>query len=46
MCVFDIRQFSLLHSIPVHTSSINCMVVNDIDGYFVTGAADGDVKVH
>ena len=45
ICVFDIRQSSLLHSISVHTSSINCIAVNDIDGYFVTGASDGDIKV-
>ncbi len=45
VCVFDIRQSSLLHSIPAHTSSINCIAVNDVDGYFVTGASDGDIKV-
>lgn len=45
ICIFDIRQFSLLHCISVHSSSINCIAVNDIDGYFVTGASDGDIKV-
>lgn len=45
VCVFDIRQSSLLNSTSFHSSSINCIAVNDIDGYFVTGASDGDVKV-
>lgn len=45
VCVFDIRQHSLLQSISLHSSAINCIVVNDIDGYFVTGSADGDIKV-
>lgn len=46
VCVFDIRQSSLLHTISAHGSStINCIAVNDIDGYFVTGASDGDIKV-
>lgn len=45
ICIFDIRQFSLLHCLPVHSSSINCIAVNDIDGYIVTGASDGDIKV-
>ena len=45
VCVFDIRQSSLLQSLNVHNSAVNCIAVNDIDGYFVLGAADGDVKV-
>lgn len=45
VCVYDIRQRALLQSISLHSSSINCIVVNDIDGYFVTGSADGDIKV-
>jgi len=24
---------------------VNCIAVNDVDGYFVTGSADGDIKV-
>ena len=43
--VFDIRQNALLQSITVHTGAVNCIVVNDVDGYFVTGSSDGDIKV-
>jgi len=46
VCIFDIRQRSLLQSISLHSSSVNCIAVNDIDGYFVSGSADGDVKVN
>ncbi len=45
VCIFDIRQYSLLQLLQVHSSSVNCIAVNDIDGYFVTGAADGEIKV-
>ena len=46
VCIFDIRQFSLLQCLPIHSSSVNCIAMNDIDGYFVTGAADGEIKVY
>ena len=45
VCIFDMRQYSLLQLLQVHSSSVNCIAVNDIDGYFVTGAADGEIKV-
>ena len=45
VCIFDIRQYSLLQVRQIHGSSVNCIAVNDIDGYFVTGAADGEIKV-
>ena len=45
VCVFDIRQFSLLQCLQLHSSTVNCIAMNDIDGYFVTGAADGEIKV-
>ena len=43
--MFDIRQFSLLQCLQLHSSAINCIAMNDIDGYFVTGAVDGEIKV-
>ena len=45
VCIFDIRQNALIQCLPVFTSSITCMEVNDIDGYIVTGSAEGDIKV-
>ena len=43
--IFDIRQNTLIHSLQVHTSAINCMEVNDVGGYIVTGSSEGDIKV-
>ena len=45
VCIFDIRQNALIQSLPVHTSAVTCMEVNDVDGYIVTGSAEGDIKV-
>lgn len=44
--VFDIRHHVLLRTVPAHTSSINSIVLNDIEGYFVTGSSEGEIKVH
>ena len=43
--IFDIRQYALLQCFPLHTAAVNCIAVNDVDGYLVTGSADGDIKV-
>ena len=45
MCVFDVRQFALLQCLPLHSSAVTCITVNDVEGYVVTGSADGDIKV-
>ena len=44
--IFDVRQHALLQSLPVHSGAINSIVVNDVDGYFITGSSEGDIKVH
>ena len=44
--VFDIRHHVLLRSVSAHSSSINSIVVNDIEGYFVTGSCEGEIKVY
>ena len=36
---------ALLQSLTVHGSAVNRIAVDDIDGFFVTGSADGDIKV-
>lgn len=43
--IFDVRQHALLQSLPVHSGAINSIVVNDVDGYFITGSSEGDIKV-
>jgi len=43
--VFDIRHHVLLRSINAHTSAINCIVLNNIENYFVTASAEGEIKV-
>lgn len=45
VCVFDVRQFALLQCLPLHSSAVTCITVNDVEGYVVTGSADGDIKV-
>lgn len=45
VCIFDIRQNALIQSITIHSSPITCMVVNDVEGYLVTGSSEGDIKV-
>ena len=29
----------------VHSAAISCIVINDSDGYFITGSADGEIRV-
>ncbi len=43
--IFDLRQMCLLQSLTVHSSAVNRIVVDDIDGFIATGSADGDIKV-
>ena len=45
VCIFDIRQNALIQYLTVHSSAITCMVVNDVEGYLVTGSSEGDIKV-
>ena len=43
--IFDLKQMNLLQSLTVHGSAVNRIAVDDIDGFFVTGSSDGDIKV-
>ena len=43
--IFDLKQMTLLQSLAVHSSTINRIVVDDINGFIATGSADGDIKV-
>ncbi len=43
--IFDMRHCDLLQSIQLHSAEVNCILVNDVDGYLVTGSGNGDIKV-
>lgn len=45
VCIFDVRQRKQLHTFPVHDSSVRCMALDPCEEFFVTGSADGDIKV-
>ncbi|XP_023230378.1 dmX-like protein 2 [Centruroides sculpturatus] len=45
VCIFDIRQNQMMHSFQAHDSAIKCMTLDPIEEFFVTGAADGDIRV-
>ena len=44
--LFDVRQRQLRHSFSAHDSAIRCMALDPTEEFFVTGSADGDIKVH
>jgi len=43
--IFDIRQRKLLHTFQAHDSAIKCFAVDPSEEFFVSGSADGDIKV-
>ena len=43
--IFDVRQRQLRHTFQAHDSPIRCMAFDPTEEYFITGAADGEVKV-
>lgn len=43
--IFDVRQRQLRHTFQAHDGPIKCMSLDPMEEYFVTGAADGDIKV-
>ena len=48
VCMWDLRQRTLRHRIAqAHDSSaaVKCMALDPNEEYFVTGSADGDIKV-
>lgn len=46
VCIFDVRQRKQLHTFIVHDSSVRCMALDPCEEFFVTGSAEGDIKVH
>lgn len=48
VCIFDIRQRQLMHKFQAHDASsgaIRTIALDPSQEFFVTGAADGDVKL-
>lgn len=43
--IFDVRQRQLRQTFQAHDSAIRCMALDPAEECFVTGSADGDVKV-
>ena len=47
VCLWDLRQRTLRHKFTAHESSVavKCMALDPNEEFFVTGSADGDIKV-
>ena len=43
--VFDMRQRTQRHKFQAHESAVKCMTLDPGEEFFVTGSADGDIKV-
>uniref|UniRef100_A0A336LP03 CSON007414 protein n=1 Tax=Culicoides sonorensis TaxID=179676 RepID=A0A336LP03_CULSO len=45
VCLFDMRQRVLRHRFQAHDNAIKCIALDPHEELFVTGSADGDIKV-
>ncbi|KXJ76162.1 hypothetical protein RP20_CCG010172, partial [Aedes albopictus] len=45
ICIFDVRQRVLRHRFQAHENPIKCLAIDPHEEHFVTGSADGDIKV-
>ncbi|XP_069696328.1 dmX-like protein 2 isoform X4 [Periplaneta americana] len=45
VCIVDVRQRQLRHRFQAHESPIKCLAIDPGEEFFVTGSADGDIKV-
>ncbi|XP_035825075.1 dmX-like protein 2 [Aplysia californica] len=45
ICIFDLRQRVLKHTFQAHDAPIKCLSLDPDEDYFVTGSAEGDIKV-
>ena len=43
--VFDMRQRSQRHKFQAHESAVKCLALDPGEEFFVSGSADGDLKV-
>merc|ERR1711994_447802 len=46
VCLWDLRQGRLLHTFRAHEHAVKCIAMDSNETMFVTGSADGDIKVH
>lgn len=45
ICLFDLRQRQQRHSFQSHDSAVKAIAVDTTEEYFITGSAEGNVKV-
>jgi WD40 repeat protein len=45
IAIFDVRQRQLRHTFQGHDVAIRCMSLDPAEEFFVSGSADGDIKV-
>ncbi|KAJ7398248.1 dmX-like protein 2 [Pitangus sulphuratus] len=45
ICVFDIRQRQILFTFQAHESAVKALALDPSEDYFVTGSAEGNMKV-
>lgn len=45
VCIVDVRQRILRHRFQAHDSAVKCLALDPAEEFFVTGSADGDIKV-
>ncbi|XP_065333652.1 dmX-like protein 2 isoform X2 [Cloeon dipterum] len=45
ICIFDVRQRQLRQRFQGHESAVKCLALDPNEEFFVTGSADGDIKV-
>eukprot|EP00062_Callorhinchus_milii_P002238 gi/632938237/ref/XP_007904230.1/ PREDICTED: dmX-like protein 2 isoform X2 [Callorhinchus milii] len=45
ICIFDVRQRQLLHTFQAHDSAIKALALDSAEDYFLTGSAEGNMKV-
>ena len=43
--LFDVRQRQPRHTFQAHDSAIRCMTLDPTEEFFITGSAEGDIKV-
>ncbi len=45
VCVLDVRQRAPRHTFHAHDATVKCLALDPMEQFFVTGSADGDIKV-
>jgi WD40 repeat protein len=45
VCLIDVRQRAIRQTFPAHHSAVKSIALDPNEEFFVTGSADGDIKV-